>query len=93
MTGVQTCALPILNQIAGLATLLAGSGGSTGLVDQLFGDTGLLKSLQNYFPTTNYGATGDLSASSSAYDPNATYTGTYDPVANAGSGTTSVGEM
>lgn len=33
----------------------------------------------------NYGATGDLSASSSAFDPNASYSGSYDPAA----GTTS----
>jgi len=44
-----------LNQIAGLATLLAGSGGSTGLVDQLFGSGGLMESLKNYLP--NWGST------------------------------------
>lgn len=40
-----------LNQIAGLATLLGGSGGSTGLVDQLFGSGGLLESMKNYLPS------------------------------------------
>lgn len=40
-----------LNQIAGLATLLQGSGGSTGLIDQLFGSNGLLPSLGQYFPS------------------------------------------
>ena len=40
-----------LNQIAGLATLLGGSGGSTGLVDQLFGTGGLMDSLKNYLPS------------------------------------------
>jgi len=37
----------------------------------------------NMISSTNYGDTGNLAASSSAFDPNASYSGSYDPAAGS----------
>lgn len=78
------------------ARTMQGAAGLQGMA-QASGMAGLLNNpalsssnpqVRNWFSNvlgggTNYGDTGDLSASSSAYDANTSYSGTYDPAAGS----------
>ena len=76
----------------GAARTVGAVGGLQGMA-QAQGMAGLLNNpalssktndwFNNMLSTTNYGDTGNLGASSSAYDANTSYSGTYDPAAGS----------